>query len=64
MLSTRFKGKISVIAGYEHYLGKVRIRVFVPNCKLEFGCHLRDATAPYLAGKSVSVDVNNTRSKS
>ena len=45
MCSTCFRGKNDVIAGHEHYLKKVRIRLFVPHCKLDFGSHLWDATA-------------------
>ena len=42
-------------------LGKVRIRLFVPNCKLDFGSHLWDATVPGVARQSILVDVNKTR---
>ena len=47
MFNTRFRGKNCAIAGQEYYLGKVRIRLFVPNRKLGFGSHLWDATVDY-----------------
>ena len=50
MFNTRFRGKNCAIAGQEYYLGKVRIRMFVPNCKLDFGSHLWDATVLALRG--------------
>ena len=61
MFNTRFKGKNCAIAVQEYYLGKVRIRLFVPNCKLDFGNHLWDATVPGVARQSILVDVNKTR---
>ena len=61
MFKTRFRGKKCAIAGQEYYLGKVRIRLFVPNCKLNFGSHLWDATVPGVARQSILVDVNKTR---
>ena len=60
MFNTRFRGKNCANAGQEHYLGKVRIRLFVPYCKLDFGSHLWDATVPGVARQSVLVDVNKT----
>ena len=53
-----------VIAGHEHYLKKVRIRFFVPNCNLDFDSHLWDATVLIVARQSSLVDVNRTRSTS
>ena len=50
MFNTRFRAKNCAIAGQEYYLGKVRIRLFVPNCKLDFGSHLWDATVLVLGG--------------
>lgn len=61
MFNTRFRGKNCVIDGYELSLGKVRIRLFVPNRKLNFGSHLWDATVPDVARQSILVDVNKTR---
>ena len=49
MFNTRFRGKNGVIADHEHYLKKVRIRLFTPNCKLDFGSHLWDATVLIVA---------------
>ena len=50
MFNTRFRGKNCAIGGQEYYLGKVRIRLFVFNCKLDVGSHLWDATVPALRG--------------
>ena len=50
MFNTRFGGKNCAIADQEYYLGKVRIRLFVPNCKLDFGSHLWDVTVLALRG--------------
>ena len=61
MFKTRFSGKNYAIAGQEYYLGKVRIRLFVPNCKLDFESQLWDATVPGVARQSILVDVNKTR---
>ena len=61
MFNTRFRKKNCAIADQEYYLGKVRIRLFVPTCKLDFGSHLWDATVPGVARQSILVDVNKTR---
>ena len=61
MFNTRFRGESVAIAGREYYLGKECIRLFVPNCKLDYGSYLWDVTLPGVARQSILVDVNKTR---